>query len=111
MDRFPRLVALVLGSIAFAAAAAAEPKMNVIFIAVDDLRPELGCYGAAHMHSPNIDRLASRGLLFERAYCQVAVCNCSRNSLLSGCRPDTTRIFNNQTFLRQTMLDVLTLPQ
>jgi iduronate 2-sulfatase len=91
--------------------AAAERKLNVLFIAVDDLRPELGCYGAKHIRSPNLDRLASQGLLFERAYCQVAVCNPSRNSLLSGARPDTTRIFNNQTFLRQTMPEVVTLPQ
>ncbi|MEW6307011.1 MAG: sulfatase [Verrucomicrobiota bacterium] len=86
-------------------------KPNVLFIAVDDLRPELNCYGARHIKSPNIDRLAARGLLFERAYCQVAVCNPSRNSLLSGTRPETTRIFNNQTFLHQTMPGVLTLPQ
>jgi iduronate 2-sulfatase len=110
MNRFLRLVALVLCGLPVRGMAA-EPKMNVLFIAVDDLRPELGCYGLAHMKSPNIDALAARGLLFERAYCQVAVCNASRNSLLSGCRPDTTRIFNNQTFLRPTMPDVLTLPQ
>jgi arylsulfatase A-like enzyme len=90
---------------------AGEQKLNVLFIAVDDLRPELRRYGAAHIHSPHFDRLASRGLIFERAYCQVAVCNPSRSSLLSGTRPDTTRILANNIFLSQTMPDVVTLPQ
>lgn len=93
------------------AAIAADSKLNVLFIAVDDLRPELACYGAKHMSSPNIDKLAASGLLFERAYCQQAVCNPSRSSLLSGCRPDTTKIMANNVFLKTTMPDVLTLPR
>lgn len=101
---------ILLSLLALLSPAFAAP-LNVLFIAVDDLRPELGCYGATHMKSPNIDKLASRGLLFERAYCQVAVCNPSRNSVLSGCRPDTTGVFDNQHFLRPNMPDVLTLPQ
>ena len=88
-----------------------EPKTNVLFIVVDDLRPQLGCYGAEWIKSPNIDRLAADGLLFERAYCQQAVCAPSRASVLSGCRPDTTTIYDLRTPLRTAMPDVLSLPQ
>jgi len=91
--------------------AAARAKHNVLFIAVDDLRPELGCYGQRIVKSPNIDRLAGQGTLFTHAYCQQAVCAPSRASLLSGCRPDTTTIYDLSTPLRKAMPDVLTLPQ
>ena len=86
-------------------------KMNVLFIAVDDLRPQLRCYGAKQIISPNIDRLAARGLLFERTYCQQAVCGPTRASLLSGVRPDTSKIYGNNTPVRKAMPDVTTLPE
>ena len=86
-------------------------KMNVLFIASDDLRPQLGCYGYKQIISPNIDRLAASGLLFERTYCQQAVCAPSRASLLSGCRPDTTKIYGLRTPLRKALPNVLTLPE
>ena len=72
---------------------AAKDKLNVLFIAVDDLRPELGCYGASHILSPNIDRFAKSGVLFQRAYCQQSVCNPSRTSLMTGLRPDTIGVW------------------
>jgi len=86
-------------------------KTNVLFIVVDDLRPQLGCYGVDWVHSPHIDALAEGGTVFERAYCQQAVCAPSRASVLSGCRPDTTTIFDLQTPLRSVMPDVVSLPE
>lgn len=88
-----------------------KKKPNVLFIAVDDLRPEINCYGAKHMHTPNLDRLAEQGIIFERAYCQQAVCAPSRNSLLTGLRPDATGIYDLYTFFRKKIPDVVTLPQ
>jgi iduronate 2-sulfatase len=86
-------------------------KMNVLFIAVDDLRPQLGCYGQKQIISPNIDHLAAEGMLFERAYCQQAVCGATRASILSGVRPDTSKIFGNNTPVRKAMPNVVTLPE
>ena len=93
------------------AQAGGKPKYNVLFIAVDDLRPQLGCYGRKQIQSPHIDQLAKEGLLFERTYCQQAVCAPSRASIMSGTRPDTTKIYNLTTPLRQAMPDILTLPE
>jgi len=64
-----------------------DEKMNILFIAVDDLRPELGCYGNELIHSPNIDKLASEGVMFTRSYCNIPVCGASRASMLTGTRP------------------------
>ncbi len=67
-------------------------KPNVLFIAVDDLRPQLGCFGHEQMISPNLDRLAADGVIFSRCYCQVPVCGASRASLLTGVRPKRNRM-------------------
>ena len=80
------------------------------FIAVDDLRPQLGCYGQSQMISPNIDRLADEGLLFERAYCQQPICMASRASLLSGYRPEHNRIYTCAA-LHTLLPDALSLNQ
>ncbi len=85
--------------------------MNVLFIAVDDMRCDLGCYGNKMIQSPNIDKLARRGTLFLRAYCQQAVCNPSRASLLTGLRPSSLQIWDLPTHFRENHPNIVTLPQ
>ena len=87
-----------------------KQKPNILFIMVDDLKPSLGCYGEKQVVSPNIDRLASRGMVFTRAYCQESVCMSSRASLLTGCRPDTEQIWTNQD-VRDRLSNLVCLPE
>ncbi|MBU2945851.1 sulfatase [Zobellia uliginosa] len=86
-------------------------KPNILFIAIDDLRPELGSYGSEIAQSPNLDKLASEGLQFNRAYCQQAICGPSRASVLTGLRPETSGIYHNYLKIRELHPDVVTLPQ
>lgn len=96
---------------AFVANLCLAAKPNVLFIAVDDMRPELGCYGNTIVKTPNIDRIAARGLVFNHAYCQQAVCSPSRSSLLTGRRPDATKVWDLETHFRVALPDAVTLPQ
>jgi arylsulfatase A-like enzyme len=94
------ILLLLLVSLATVQGTAAE-RPNVLFIAVDDLRPELACYGKQQIHSPNIDRLARSGVLFERAYCMVPTCGASRASLMTGIRPARNRFVNYLTWAQK----------
>lgn len=84
---------------------------NVLFIAADDLRTDLGAYGNLQVKTPHLDTLAKRGVVFERAYCQQAVCNPSRASIMTGLRPDQLRVWDLTARFRSTTPDVVTLPQ
>ena len=92
-------------------AASGKKRPNVLFIAIDDLRPEIASYGCRHMKTPNIDRLANEGVVFGRNYCNVPTCGASRASLLSGMRPKRGRFLNHKTYLQKDIPEAITLPE
>jgi arylsulfatase A-like enzyme len=93
------------------AATAPISRPNVLFIAVDDLRAEFGAYGAGYIKSPNLDRLARAGMTFNRAYCQQAVCSPSRTVVMTGTRPDTSKVWDLETHFRAALPNVVTVGQ
>src|SRR3954469_7895029 len=102
-----RRLALVCLVLAVASPALGADRTNVLFLVADDFRVELGCYGSA-AKTPNLDALAARGVRFERAYCQQAVCTPSRSSFLTGRRPDSLHLWVNGTHFREKNPDVIT---
>ncbi len=90
---------------------ATDARRNVLFIISDDLNNLLGCYGDPQVKTPNIDRLAARGVLFNKAYCSFPLCGPSRNSLLTGLYPNSTGIHENSQVFRQTIPHQLSMPQ
>ncbi len=102
---------LALPGCLFAAKKGGGKKPNVLFIAVDDLRPQLNCYGHKQMISPNIDRLAGDGVTFLRSYCQVPVCGASRASLLTGVRPTRDRFISYNVWAEKDLPGALSLPK
>ena len=94
LTKIMKRLAILIGLLICSSGLAANKSPNILFIAVDDLRPQLGCYGKSEIHSPNIDRLAASGVVFNRAYCMVPTCGASRASLMTGIRPSPKRFVN-----------------
>jgi arylsulfatase A-like enzyme len=88
-----------------------KTKPNILFIGIDDLKPILGCYGNTQIKTPNIDRLAKMGTVFMSNYCQQAVCGPTRASLMTGKRPDYTKVWDLKTKMRDINPDIVSLPQ
>lgn len=116
MKTIYRRFILALGFIAvaptlFTLADLPTKKPNVLFLMSDDMRPVLGCYGHSVVKSPNLDTLATKGVRFDRAYCQYPLCNPSRTSLLTGRHPTTTGVLDNTIDFRAAHPEWISLPQ
>lgn len=110
-DRFGSLILCTLSILLGQSASTKAAKPNVLFIAVDDLACTLGCYGDVIAQTPNIDRLASTGMCFRRAYNQLPLCNPTRASVMTGLRPDQIKVYDLDRHFRDELPDVVTLPQ
>jgi hypothetical protein len=101
--RLAAITAAIMLALAGYSRVQAAEKPDVVFIAIEDFSPQrLGCYGGP-VRSPNIDRLASEGAMFEKAYCMSPVCNASRTALLTGLRPNTTGVYSNSQDWRKVL--------
>jgi arylsulfatase A-like enzyme len=108
---FQTLIIVFAMAITTSIVAQQKTKPNILFIAVDDLKPILGCYGNTLVKTPNIDRLAKIGTVFQSNYCQQAVCGPTRASIMTGKRPDNTGVWDLKTKMRDVNPDILSLPQ
>ena len=88
-----------------------KKQPNILFISIDDLRPELGCYDNSIAITPHLDELSAQGVQFNNAYCQQAICSPSRASLMTGARPESINVIENYTYFRDENPDIITLPQ
>src|SRR4026208_222987 len=99
-------VMILAGAVTPAAAQPARRQLDVLLIMADDLNNDMAVYGHRLVKTPNLDRLARRGVRFDRAYTQFPLCNPSRSSLMTGRRPDSTKVYDNATRFRQALGDV-----
>lgn len=106
-----RLLGVMLFALGVGGIAAEVERPNVLFLSLDDFGPYLRTYGHEQVIAPNMDRLAEQGFVFDRAYCQIAICAPSRSSIMTGLRPDSTGVYNLKTHFRERVPDVVTLPQ